>query len=148
MNALKPVAPKSDAVEATAKRKAKAKTAEPIEESWRKIFAMKLSDADRKRVTEVKAAMDAGKLARDPADCVNKAGNPKAFSKAEALRLWKTLQESQREETLRGAVTAKCARHRQVGVRHLGDIADSPRPVERHRLASRIRRHRQAVASV
>ncbi|AUS14822.1 DNA polymerase [Bacillus velezensis] len=104
MNALKPAAPKSDAVEATAKRKAKAKTAEPIEESWRKIFAMKLSDADRKRVTEVKAAMDAGKLARDPADCVNKAGNPKAFSKAEALRLWKTLQEAQREETLRQMV--------------------------------------------
>ncbi len=48
--------------------------------------------------------MDAGKLARDPADCVNKAGNPKAFSKAEALRLWKTLQESQREETLRQMV--------------------------------------------
>ena len=104
LNALKPAAPKSDAVEETAKRKAKAKTAEPIEESWRKIFAMKLSDADRKRVTEVKAAMDAGKLARDPADCVNKAGNPKAFSKAEALRLWKTLQESQREETLRQMV--------------------------------------------
>lgn len=104
MNALKPAATKSDAVEATAKRKAKAKTAEPIEESWRKIFAMKLSDADRKRVTEVKAAMDAGKLARDPADCVNKAGNPKAFSKAEALRLWKTLQEAQREETLRQMV--------------------------------------------
>ncbi|MFP3684269.1 DNA polymerase [Bacillus sp. SIMBA_026] len=104
LNALKPAATKSDAVEATAKRKAKAKTAEPIEESWRKIFAMKLSDADRKRVTEVKAAMDAGKLARDPADCVNKAGNPKAFSKAEALRLWKTLQEAQREETLRQMV--------------------------------------------
>ncbi|MDF4189663.1 hypothetical protein PV941_11725, partial [Ligilactobacillus salivarius] len=75
-----------------------------IEESWRKIFAMKLSDADRKRLTEVKAAMDAGKLARDPADCVNKAGNPKAFSKAEALRLWKDLQEAQREETLRQMV--------------------------------------------
>nr|WEY98922.1 DNA polymerase [Bacillus subtilis] len=104
LNALKPAAPKTDAVQATAKRKAKAKTAEPIEESWRKIFAMKLSDADRKRLTEVKAAMDAGKLARDPADCVNKAGNPKAFSKAEALRLWKSLQEAQREETLRQMV--------------------------------------------
>ncbi|MEK3813098.1 DNA polymerase [Bacillus sp. FSL R7-0685] len=104
LNSLKPAAPKTDAVQATAKRKAKAKTAEPIEESWRKIFAMKLSDVDRKRLTEVKAAMDAGKLARDPADCVNKAGNPKAFSKAEALRLWKFLQEAQREETLRQMV--------------------------------------------
>lgn len=104
LNALKPAAPKTDAVQATAKRKAKAKTAEPIEESWRKIFAMKLSDADRKRLTEVKAAIDAGKLARDPADCVNKTGNPKAFSKAEALRLWKALQEARREETLRQMV--------------------------------------------
>ncbi|WFO97881.1 DNA polymerase [Bacillus subtilis] len=95
---------KNEKVAETAKRKKKAKTAEPIGESWRKIFAMKLSDADRKRLTEVKAAMDAGKLARDPADCVNKAGNPKAFSKAEALRLWKTLQEAQREETLRQMV--------------------------------------------
>ncbi|MED2979513.1 DNA polymerase [Bacillus swezeyi] len=94
----------NEKVAETAKRKQKAKTAEPIEESWRRIFASKLSETDRQRLNEVKAAMDAGKLARNPSDCVNKAGNPKAFSKAEAMRLWKTLQESQREETLRKMV--------------------------------------------
>ncbi|MCY9329962.1 DNA polymerase [Bacillus haynesii] len=95
---------KNEKVSETAKRKQKAKTAEPIEESWRRIFASKLSETDRQRLNEVKAAMEAGKLARNPSDCVNKAGNPKAFSKAEAMRLWKTLQESQREETLRQMV--------------------------------------------
>ncbi|QAT67140.1 DNA polymerase I [Bacillus glycinifermentans] len=95
---------KNEKVTETAKRKKKAKTAEPIEESWRRIFASKLSETDRQRLNEVKAAMDAGKLARNPSDCVNKAGNPKAFSKAEAMRLWKTLQEQQREETLRKMV--------------------------------------------
>ncbi|MFP3958504.1 DNA polymerase I, partial [Bacillus paralicheniformis] len=94
----------NEKVAETAKRKKKAKTAEPIEESWRRIFASKLSETDRQRLDEVKAAMDAGKLARNPSDCVNKAGNPKAFSKAEAMRLWKTLQEQQREETLRKMV--------------------------------------------
>ncbi|MDI3411054.1 hypothetical protein QKW52_15275 [Bacillus sonorensis] len=95
---------KNEKVAETAKRKKKAKTAEPIEESWRRIFASKLSETDRQRLNEVKAAMEAGKLARNPSDCVNKAGNPKAFSKAEAMRLWKTLQEQRREETLRKMV--------------------------------------------
>ncbi|WP_426043224.1 hypothetical protein [Bacillus pumilus] len=43
-------------------------------------------------------------MARDPSDRVNKAGKPKKFSKAEALRLWKTVQAQNREEKLRKMV--------------------------------------------
>lgn len=71
---------------------------EDIEVSWRKIFASKLDDKMRAKMTEVKNAMDSGLLGRRPEDRVNKNGKPKAFSKAEAERLWKVLQESQREQ--------------------------------------------------
>lgn len=67
---------------------------ETMEEAWRRIFAMKNSDIDRERLREVKAAMEAGKIGRRPADVA------KRFSKAEALRLWKELQERKREEKL------------------------------------------------
>ncbi|QLI77116.1 DNA polymerase [Bacillus pumilus] len=87
-----------------AKRKQAANAVEPIEDAWRRIYASKLSDSDRQKLDEVKAAMEDGMLARDPSDCVNKAGKPKKFSKAEALRLWKTVQAQNREEKLRKMV--------------------------------------------
>ncbi|WP_262385375.1 DNA polymerase [Shouchella clausii] len=49
---------------------------------------------------EVKAAMDAGVIGRDPRDAVTKAGRPKAFSKAEALRLYPGLLEKKRADML------------------------------------------------
>lgn len=77
---------------------------ESLADAWQRIFAMKLTEADRRKLTEVKEAMDAGLIGRNPQDCVTKSGRPKAFSKAEALRLWQDLQERKREETLRRMV--------------------------------------------
>src|SRR5690606_30366200 len=75
-----------------------------MEDAWLRILAMKNSDADRAKLFEVKNAMDAGTIGRSPADRVSKTGKPKAFSKAEALRLYTQLRERQREETLRKMV--------------------------------------------
>lgn len=100
VNARKTAAPAAD----VAKRKQAANAVEPIEDAWRRIYASKLSDSDRQKLDEVKAAMEDGRLARDPSDCVNKAGKPKKFSKAEAPRLWKTVQAQNREEKLRKMV--------------------------------------------
>jgi len=94
----------SKRIKAAAERK-KAAT-ESLDEAWQRIFAMKLTDADRRKLEEVKNAMEAGSIGRNPADCVNKNGKPKQFSKAEALRLYKALQERQREDTLRKMVEA------------------------------------------
>lgn len=44
--------------------------------------------------------MDAGVIGRDPRDAVTKAGRPKAFSKAEALRLYPSVAEITREAKL------------------------------------------------
>lgn len=77
---------------------------ESLADAWRRIFAMKLTESDRRKLVEVKEAMDAGLIGRNPQDCVTKSGRPKAFSKAEALRLWQDLQERKREETLRRMV--------------------------------------------
>lgn len=81
---------------------------ETMEEAWRRIFAMKNSDIDRERLREVKAAMEAGKIGRHPADVA------KRFSKAEAFRLWRELQEIKRQETLRRMVKNTPANYRLI----------------------------------
>jgi DNA polymerase I len=72
----------------------KAAANETIEEAWQRILSMKTSDSDQAKLLEVKQAMASGKVGRNPADV------QKRFSKAEALRLFKDLAESQREEKL------------------------------------------------
>ena len=67
---------------AAAKKRAHTET---IDEAWARIFGMKNSDADMRRLREVKQAMDAGKIGRE----AESAG--KRFSKAEALRLWRVV---------------------------------------------------------
>ncbi len=77
---------------------------ETMDEAWSRIFESKLTDADRRRLNEVKQAMEADIIGRDPAEMFNKRGAPKRFSKAEALRLHRKLLEIQREDTLRELV--------------------------------------------
>src|SRR5690606_30286367 len=69
---------------------------ESIEDAWRRILSGNLSDPERRRLVEVKSAMEAGTIGRLPAEQFDKRGNPKKFSKAEALRLHKVLAEQQR----------------------------------------------------
>ncbi|MGN7387763.1 DNA polymerase [Sporosarcina sp. SAFN-015] len=80
---------------------------ETLDEAWARILATKLSDLDRARLASVRAAMDAGKLGRDPADLTTKTGRPKRFSKAEALRLYAVLEEQTRVERLAEMVENK-----------------------------------------
>jgi len=67
---------------------------ETVEEAWQRILSMKNSEPDQAKLLEVKQAMASGNVGRNPADV------KKRFSKAEALRLYKDLAESQREEKL------------------------------------------------
>lgn len=78
--------------------KAKKAATESLEDAWKRIFAMKLSDTDRQRITEVKQAMESGVIGRRPSDA------SKRFSKAEALRLYAELSELQKERKLREMV--------------------------------------------
>lgn len=86
----------AEAVKKATKKKSTA--TETIDEAWSRILAMKNSASDQAKLIEVKAAMEAGLIGRDPS-AVNK-----RFSKAEALRQYKELAERQREETLRKMV--------------------------------------------
>jgi DNA polymerase I len=85
-------AEQAERVQAAVKRKQAA--TETMEQAWARILAMKNSDIDRERLIEVKRAMEVGKIGRSPAD----AG--KRFSKAEALRLWRQLAETERERKI------------------------------------------------
>ena len=76
---------------AATKKKAASET---LDEAWQRILAMNNSAPDQARLAEVKAGMAEGLIGRDPA----LAG--KRFSKAEALRMYKGLAESQREAKL------------------------------------------------
>jgi DNA polymerase I len=82
----------ADRVKAAAKKKADA--TETIEDAWARILAMKNSDSDQAKLIEVKGAFESGLIGREPQSMAKK------FSKAEALRLYKTLVESQREAKL------------------------------------------------
>src|SRR5690625_5509351 len=92
--------PNSDEkAEAIAKAAAKKRAhSETIDEAWARICGMKNSDADKRRLAEVKQAMDAGKIGREAESA------SKRFSKAEALRLWRVLDERRAEERLRKMV--------------------------------------------
>lgn len=74
---------------------------ETIEEAWKRILAMKNSKTDQQRLLEVKAAMEAGEIGREPVPEGKKQGK---FSKAEALRLYKVLAERKKDEKLREMV--------------------------------------------
>ncbi|GAK03299.1 DNA polymerase I [Geomicrobium sp. JCM 19037] len=90
---------------AVSKRKdASLAATETIDEAWTRIYATKLSALDRRKLDEVKAAMGAGQIDRDPADRYNKRGQPKKFSKAEALRLYPALLDRKRADKLRNMV--------------------------------------------
>lgn len=95
--------------EETTEAKARAKAAEQrkkaadetIDEAWERILAMNNSATDAERLREVKRAMEAGEIGREPVPEGKRQGK---FSKAEALRLHKELAERQREGKLREMV--------------------------------------------
>jgi DNA polymerase-1 len=89
---LKTDAGAAERVKSAAKKKADA--TETLDEAWARILDMKNSESDQVKLLEVKNGMDAGLLGREPASVSKK------FSKAEALRLYKQLAESQREAKL------------------------------------------------
>jgi DNA polymerase I len=82
---------------ADAVKKKKAAT-ETLDDAWLRILAMSNSESDQARLLEVKAALNSGQIGRAPSDAA------KRFSKAEALRLYKALAESQREQKLKDLV--------------------------------------------
>lgn len=86
----------------------KAKATETIEDAWIRILSMKNSDTDQAKLIEVRDAMVVGTAGRLPTD------SGKRFSKAEALRIYKVLAESQREEKLRKLVEETPANYRLI----------------------------------
>lgn len=71
---------------------------ETIEEAWARILAMKNSEADKRRLNEVKQAMEDGIIGREAESA------SKRFSKAEALRLWRQLDELNARKRLQDMV--------------------------------------------
>lgn len=110
-------------VKSAAKKKADA--TETIAEAWTRILGMNNSEPDQRRLTEVKNGMAAGLIGRDPASV------SKRFSKAEALRLYKQLAESQREQKLAELVAKTPANYELITTerqfeRLLADLANEP----------------------
>jgi DNA polymerase I len=109
---------------ADAVKKKKAAT-ETLDEAWLRILAMSNSEADQAKLLEVKAAMAEGSIGRNPSDAA------KRFSKAEALRLYKELAESQREQKLKDLVANTPSNYELITTerqfeRLLTDLAGEP----------------------
>lgn len=98
---------RSPAGSTAAQRRKAANTAEPLEDAWERIWASKLTDADRRKLKEVYRAMEAGEIGRQPDDMYNKRGKPKKFSKAEALRLWNVLEDRKKGERIQALIDSK-----------------------------------------
>ena len=114
LNIRTPTQAKEAVKKASAKKSASIET---IEEAWARIFSMKNSDADRRKLDEVKIAMESGKIGREPESVKDREGNstaPKRFSKAEALRLHKVLVEQQKAELLHKMVEEMPSNYRLV----------------------------------
>src|SRR5699024_1303823 len=69
-----------------------------FDEGWDGILAMKKSDADTRRLYEVKNAKESGHIERESEN------TSKRFSKAEALRMWRILEDKRAEVRLRKMV--------------------------------------------
>src|SRR5699024_8286143 len=82
---------------------------ETFDEAWDRILAMKNSGPDDRRLREVKQAMIDGSIGRDPENA------NKRFSKAEALRMWRVLDEQNAKERLRKMVEETPDNYRQIG---------------------------------
>ena len=87
----------SRAKEAKTRKKASDET---LEEAWKRIAKMKLSDTDREKLRKVKKAMDEGRIGRRPDSMTTAKGAPKRFSKSEALALYKDLLDAERQAIL------------------------------------------------
>jgi DNA polymerase I len=109
---------------ADAVNKKKAAT-ETLSEAWLRILAMSNSESDQAKLLEVKNGMDAGLIGREPVSV------SKRFTKAEALRLWKQLAESQREQKLKDLVAKTPANYELITTERqfeklLADLANEP----------------------
>lgn len=94
LNIRTPPASNGEALTKAAAKKAGA--IETMDEAWVRILAMKNSDGDNAKLTAVKRAMADGKVGRD---------SPNAkFSKTEALRIWRGINEREHAERLRQMV--------------------------------------------
>lgn len=76
------------------KKAYKAKEIPTIEEAWEQIFSRKNSNTDIERLKQVKDWFDKGKIGREAGK------ESKAFTKAEAMRLYKVIQAMERKEKL------------------------------------------------
>lgn len=91
--------------ERTVKAEQKRREGEVItDEEWANVFAKKNTDSDARRLSELKAAYDAGEIYRQPSEAFTAKGKRKPFTKAEALRLYKVLEERKRKRVLQDLV--------------------------------------------
>src|SRR5699024_5290598 len=94
----------SDNLRQSAQRHIDAGAGESLEEAFERILGGKnISDTDRRRILAVKEALIDGSIARE-SKAYNKEGVLKRLGKAEVMRLYKTIEEREKAETLRKMV--------------------------------------------
>lgn len=81
------------------KKASKAKEIPTMEESWELIYSRKNSPTDLARLQKVEEWFKEGKIGREAGK------ESKAFTKAEALRLYKAIQEAERKEKIEEMAT-------------------------------------------
>ena len=94
----------SDNLRQSAQRHIDAGAGESLEEAFERILGGKnISETDRRRILAVKEALIDGTIVRE-SKAYNKQGVLKRLGKAEVMRLYKTIEEREKAETLRKMV--------------------------------------------
>lgn len=81
---------------------------ETFDEAWTRLMAMKNSDIDNRRMSEVRDAMIAGKIGRESGS------ESKRLSKAEVFRQWQVLDRMKAQERLRQMVEDMPSNYRLI----------------------------------
>lgn len=93
-----------DKLKQTAQRHIDAGSGETLEEALERILSGKnISETDQSRIMAVKEGLIDGTISRE-AKAYNKEGKLKRLGKAEVMRLYKTIEEREKKETLRKMV--------------------------------------------
>jgi DNA polymerase-1 len=120
----------TDANRIALRRETRAKISDVTADDWQRIFAMKLTDADRDKLRLLKPFMDRGEVQRKATNRYTATGRPRPFSKSEALELAVEVQakiaESKREERMVETIRTKPDNYRVIT-----DDTDLPMLMER-----------------
>ncbi|MED4172607.1 DNA polymerase [Halalkalibacterium halodurans] len=112
----------SEGLKTAVEKRKESGVGETLEEAFSRIYAMKNTDADRRKIAEVERAILSGEIGREK----KQLESGKKLSKAEVIRLWNVLEDRKKEERIRHLIESKPDNYFLVSnARELAELKES-----------------------